>query len=164
MTLSDISNNSNVRKGALLVVIFLVGLATGRYTLPAKIVTKTEIQTVTKVVKDTTQDKKDNTVTTITETKKPDGSVVTQTQIVDKNQTDTKTDVKTDKDMVSKSSETETRDVNQLGVNGLVGLRVGAGESLTYGVSVQRKLLGPVEIGAFGFTDRLVGFSLGLRF
>src|SRR5271166_4514008 len=73
-------------------VILVVGAAIGRFSLPAKVVTKTEIQTVTKTVvqtvvktvvqKSVTDDK--NKVTVITTTVKPDGSKVTTTTITDK--------------------------------------------------------------------------------
>jgi hypothetical protein len=164
LQLSSLYSNPTARKYGGIALIFLLGTAVGRYTLPAKVVTKTEVQTVTKVVKDTNRDKKDNTVTTIVETKKPDGTIVKQTQIVDQNQTITQTNTNSNTNSNSTYTQKDTRDVGQLGVNALVGLRLGTGEPLSYGLSVQRRLLGPVEIGAFGFTDKLVGFSLGLRF
>jgi hypothetical protein len=160
----SLPTNPTTRKALAIGLVFLVGLALGRYSLPAKVVVKTEVKTVEKVVQDTTKNEKKNTTTVVTETKKPDGTDITTTEIVDKDQIISNTDTTTNTSTDSTSSKTTTYDTGSLSVAGLAGVQFGGGNAVTYGLHVQKKLLGPVNIGVFGFTDKLFGASIGLRF
>ena len=156
--------------------ILLVGLAVGRFSLPAKVVTKTEIQVVTKEVESKTSDqeiaRKSNKDFVRIVTKKPDGTVITETHIIDKSTSKTTevTQDTTEKD----SSTTITQDKtvtyakNDWHVSGLASpsgdnsfLR---GPSIAYGLMVERRILGPFYIGGFGLTNHTIGASLGVTF
>lgn len=160
----SLPTNPTTRKALAIGLVFLVGLAIGRYTLPAKVVVKTEVQTVEKVVQDTKRDDKKNTTTIVTETKKPDGTDIKTTETVDKDQITSNTATNTDITTDSTTSKTTTYNTGSLSVAGLAGVQFGGGNTITYGLHVQKKLLGPIDIGVFGFTDKLFGASIGLRF
>jgi hypothetical protein len=111
-------------------------------------------------IKTTTTDNKlvdTKTVETEVETKKKDGTIQTviTTDTVqstkDKSTTDTATTVK---------SSTTKWSVNAMVAEDLTSILSGP----KYGVSVTRQLIGPINVGAFGFTNGLVGVSLGVSF
>lgn len=141
-----------------LVVSLLAGVAIGRFTLPAKIVTKTQ------VVEDKTaqQDKQDNSVTTVTQTKKPDGTVTTVTQIDNHIKTDTHStdnkDTKTDKEVTYNTARWTIAASAEF--KPLSGLH----PSVTYGGEVLYRVLGPIQVGVTAYTDGTVGGLLGISF
>ena len=132
------------------VACLIIGGAAGYYMKPAKVVTVQVTQKNTDIVK------RDNTVTTITQTKRPDGTAVTVTTITDKNTTDANSSTHT------ADKTTETRTEGATTVSALVGVDFGRG--LAYGASVQHQILGPLNIGAFGLTNGVMGVSIGIRF
>lgn len=160
----SLPQNPTVRKVLVVIVVFVLGAAAGRYSLPAKVVVKTEVKTVEKLVHDTTKDDNKNTVTVVTEDKKANGEVVTTKTVIDKDKivTNDKSDLNVSTD--SQSSQTTTYDTKSLSISALAGVQFGNSDALTYGLHVQKKLIGPIEIGLFGFTDKLLGASVGLRF
>ena len=160
-------------------VIILASFMVGRYTVPTKTITKTEIQVVTKTVevqKDTkTVDQKKNQDTIITETTKPDGTKIKETHFVDRTDTLT-TDVKTDQKNTASSSDSKTSTVttNEKGNWNLAAL---AGvnsqdevwkKQIGYGAVVQRRIIGPFYLGAyangFGSSSQSYGLSVGGSF
>lgn len=96
---------------------------------------------------------------TITEVKKPDGTVTTVTTI----NTDVTTTDKKDVDVLSKTiTKTSSPKTN---------ISLLAGTSThdifgppSYGLSVNREVAGPITIGAFGLTNGTFGVSLGITF
>lgn len=128
----------------------LIGVACGRYTLPAKIVTKTVVTT------DSSKHESDHSVVVRTETRKPDGTdtIITTTQ---KNVTNVST-----ADTTSLSSKAVTYDTERWELLGVAGLDLRGAPA--YGAEINYRLLGPVTIGAMGLTSGFVGVSVGLRF
>lgn len=153
------------KKSVGLLVVFLVGLAVGRFTLPSKVVVKEVVKTEIKEVEKKVTTTNTNKVILITTTKKPDGTVIVTQQIVDKSSIITKDNTSTDTKSVSNKETTKEYAKNQY------SLRVMAGKDLTnfssplvYGAAFDRQFLGPITIGVFGFTNRVAGVSLGLNF
>ena len=147
-----------------LLITLLVGIAIGRFTLPSKIITK--VQTVEVEKKQQVVDKKDNSVTTITQTKKPDGSVITVTKIDSNVQTDTKTQQSDHKD--TKSDKEVTYDTRSLTISAIAAIRPFQGNGLAsapiYGGSVTYRILGPITVGGIGLSDGTIGGTLGFSF
>lgn len=144
-----------------LVVALLTGLAIGRFTLPSKVITKTEIKEVDKNTAQVRQ--KDNSVTTITEVKKPDGTVTTTTKIDNNIQTNSKNTSTDSKD--SKTDKEVTYNTNRWTIQAVAAFRPFSGSVPTvYGGSVSYRLLGPITVGGIGLSDGTVGASLGLSF
>lgn len=166
----------NVKLGLIAAVVFIAGLAAGRYTLPAKVITKTEIQTVEKEViknkevtsKDTNKDRE----LVIVETTKPDGTKIVEKHYINRDQIkedSTKTNTVTDTKRTDSKSETVTiNDKNDWNLSALVTTSHTDSDmfhqSLSYGVHVQRRIIGPFSIGAFGITNKTYGLSVGASF
>lgn len=116
----------------------------GRYLVPYKKVTTvtkdTNVRTITKVV----------TVTV----REPSGATTT---------TQTTTTTK-DKDVDQRQNTTE---VSSRDAGVVVSLKVATNVphlGVVYGVGVDKDILGPLSIGVYGFTNGMVGASIGLRF
>src|SRR5271157_5250451 len=86
--------------------VFLIGLAIGRFTLPAKVVVKEVVKTEIVEVEKKDTATQNNKVQIVTETKKPDGTVVTETKTVDKSTIETKDDTNTNTNIVSNKETT----------------------------------------------------------
>ena len=141
ITSSPVSSLAPWQKVTLAVAVaLLIGYAFGRYGQPAKV----QIQTQT-VVKEVETVKHD-TVTVTKEIKEPNGTVETDTVVTNKD-VDT-TQIQSD----SKTTETITNQKPQwkLGVLGGYNLQDLRPD---YGVSVDRRVLGPIFLGVIGHTD-----------
>lgn len=133
----------------------LIGYGFGRYVQPAK------IQIQEKTVEKEKIEVDHNTVTETHEEKKPDGTIVTDTTVkdldVDKTQiTDTST-----------TKETITNSKPQWRVQGLIGLSPSTVLAPTYGLGIERRIVGPISAGAWGTTNpnnNTVGISLSVEF
>lgn len=129
-------------------MIFIVGLGTGRYSYHQ--VTITQVQTVSDTQKE--QDKVTDKKTTIV--KEPTGKTVTtiteETRTVDTQDTKVKS-----QDMVKTSPQWQ--------VSALAGIDIRTGIP-AYGASLSRQFVGPITIGAFGLTNGTVGVSIGMTF
>jgi len=109
------------------------------------------------------------TTTTTDHVEKPDGTKETKTTVVteDEETTDSKKkdsdyssdDTKTD----SKTSKTVDRGSSKVNLSllGAINLNNPAG-GFTYGVSVNKEVLGPFTLGVFVFTDSRAGVSVGI--
>jgi beta-lactam-binding protein with PASTA domain len=133
-----------------LLVIAALAYATGRYLQPAKV----EVKQV-EVVKEVEVIKRD-VRTVIKEVERPDGTREKETVIEDRTRERTK-----------KESETQTHTVvtnlkPQWKVQGLVQLN--NIQQPTYGVGVERRIIGPVFVGAWGKQSREFGLSVSLEF
>lgn len=130
----------------------VVSFAAGRFTATKPNVTT---QTVTNEDKDIKKDVNDEKVTTITE--KSTGEK--QTTIVEKKTTSVVTDDKI-------ASKTDTKVVNSQQTTSIVGM-VGIDyhtKERAYGLGVSHDFVGPVSLGVFGFTNGVIGVSIGVRF
>lgn len=141
----------------IIVAALLTAFAFGRFSAPTKVVTK--IQTVEVEKKQENQDAKEHEVVTIV--KKPDG---TSTTTITKNE-DTKTQETSTNNTDISEEKTVTKSGSRITVSALAGLSVSSLSSApVYGLSVSKTILGPIAIGAFGFSNGLGGISLGLNF
>lgn len=149
---------SSKTKGILVASGLLISFAMGRYSYQQPEVS-TQINEKTTDIKQT--EREDHSQTIIVHTKAPDGTEKTTTTI--SNNIDTKTK---DKD-VTTIAETQvvTPPPHDLwSVSAMVGLNPMNNLTPTYGAQVSKKILGPISIGAFGFTNGLVGLSVGVTF
>lgn len=140
----------------------VVGLLLGRFSLPAKIITKTETVEVDKKQSSINSNKQDHSIVTVTQTKKPDGSITTVTQ-TQKNVavvTDTKSKETDDKD--TKTSKETDYNTSKWTLSALVIDQVG--KAPVYGGSVSFKVLGPFSIGILGASNGMFGTSIGITF
>lgn len=125
----------------------VIGAACGYYLAPSKVVTKTVVQ---KEVQ-----KNNNVDTHITRTKKPDGTVITIISKEDKSTTQTS--------VHKDSTTTVTREHDSLMIRALIAGDIRSG-TISYGLGIDKKVLGPFYIGAFGLTSGVIGTSIGLSF
>jgi hypothetical protein len=135
---------------AILVALGL-GYSFGRYAQPAKEVIKT-----VEVVK-TVETVKHDTVTVTKQIKKPDGTTETDTTTTDK-------DIETSKTNIAESSsETITNVKPQWKATGLLGYNVSTFEKV-YGAEIERRIIGPIFVGAWANTQRTGGVSVSIEF
>lgn len=133
-------------------VCLLAGTGLGRFSLPAKVVTKTI------VVDNTRTDTKIDDHSTTTTTKKPDGTIIT---VIHK-------DVGTTKHETEQArTETEkivTRNTERWTISALAVTRISTKPQLLYGGQVEYRILGPFKVGALVLQDGTIGASLGFSF
>lgn len=176
------------------IVLFVGGLAVGRFGTPAKVETKTVTQVVEKekivekivYVKDTSEQDKTNDNKKqqihIIEKTLPDGTKTKETFIlnedtkyveVDKSShEDTTTDKVVDKEKDTKTTtDTKTQTaVADWRISGMAGVNYGSvadmklKDAMIYGGVVEKRILGPIYMGGFGTTSKEVGLTLGLQF
>jgi lipopolysaccharide export LptBFGC system permease protein LptF len=168
--------NQIAKQVGAVAIALLIGAGFGRYSLPAKVVTKTETVTVEKeVIKNTEKTIKDTNKDReliIIETIKPDGTKVVEKHYVNRDQIKedtTKVNVTTDiKKTDEKTSTVVSNGKNDWNLSALVTTSHTEDDMLkgnvSYGVHVQRRILGPMSIGAFGLTNKTYGISLGVSF
>jgi hypothetical protein len=152
-------------------IVVLASFMVGRYTVPTKTVTKTEVKTVTNTEENKKVDTQQDKDVIVTETDKPDGTKVIVTDHVDRVNTES-VDVKNTQTATdSKSSTVTTNDKYNWNVAALAG--VNSADSLFnkqigYGAIVQRKIIGPFYLGVwgegFGTSNKAGGVSLGGSF
>lgn len=136
--------------GALALGALMIGLTLGRFSLPSKVVTKTETQKETQV--------SDHSV--ITRVRSPNGVVTTTI----------KKDIEATRKSDATSEKITTRDTARWLVSGIVGAEVGGTFSNftpLYGASVQYRILGPIYIGAQAIKlspGMFAGASVGIAF
>ena len=153
-------------------ILLAAGIAIGRYTLPAKVITKVETKEVTHEATKTVEvDKTDyykNKVLVEITTTKPDGTVIRERKFIDKsiiNRDDKKnTDEKKDSEKDSKKEESKTYNSNSGSVRALIARNTDRLSEDIYGIHVEKRIVGPFTLGAFGLTDKTLGLSLGMNF
>lgn len=143
----------------------VIGVAVGRFSLPAKVVVKTQTVEVEKRVAVTDRAKQDNSVTTVTTTKKPDGTITTVTETRKDVHTDVVSRSKTDDTKDSRTEKTTTYDRGKFTISGLIITSPLSGQApMAYGLDVSYRVLGPFSVNALGATNGLVGIGLGVSF
>lgn len=151
----------------IVIVIFLVGLAIGRFSLPAKVITKTETKIVEKIVEATHKDIKTDTVVVITETTDKEGVKTKKTVITDKTKTEVDIDKKTNTNTTAKTEKIVQYDKNSLVISALVGTDTfssGGSSNPIFGGHVQKRLIGPIYMGIWGLSNKTFGASIALTF
>jgi hypothetical protein len=137
--------------------------------MPEKITEKEIIVEVEKKVVEI-QEKKvflNKRKTLIVRITRPDGTIEEREEIIESNEgmldisiTDTTDSTKTKEKEVTKEYKR-----NDWLVQGMVGLSFKSkGLNENYGGSVSRRIIGPIYLGAYGFSDRRVGLSVGFEF
>lgn len=130
--------------GLVGVLLLGLGVAIGRFATPAKIVEKVVEK---EVIKESLH--KDEVKTIV---KNKDGSSTTTIHVVeDKKSTATK-DVEAFKEV---SSEKEQWLIS-------ASAKTTLPFAVSYGVHVQRRILGPIYVGVVGFSDKSAGISIGI--
>ena len=147
--------------------VFLLGLACGRYSLPSKIVESDKEKDVKQEQKQTDQKVDKNKVTIVKEVKSPDGTITKTTTVVDKSVIDTDTHNKLNEQKDIDKEKITTYDTSSLKASLLISKSFETGhytDPLVYGIGIDKKVLGPIWMGAFGYTNRNLGVSFGLMF
>lgn len=137
-------------------IVLLAGVGLGYALMPKKVETKT----VMVETKQTEAERNKHKETTTTEVVKPDGTKETVTKTTE----DSNTQKTVKDDTRTESEKTVTYGGPSIGVRLLAATDFSAGKPIDYGVSVDKRLLGPITVGAFGFRSGVVGLSLGLQF
>jgi hypothetical protein len=155
------------RKTKIIIAVVAVAtaFATGRYTVPTKVIEVTKVVEVEKKTKDKDQKVDKDTKKTTTIVEEPTGKKTTTIVEEDKVNKDTSTKETDDKTKTDNSFK-EVLKSSPLSVSALFGGPLpGSGPfQMVYGLHVSKQVLGPITVGAFGMTNRTVGFSLGLNF
>lgn len=166
-------NLKDYKTWIVVAVLLAGGIIIGRYTLPERVITKTETQVVTKEVTKTIEvDKTDyykNKVLIETTTTKPDGTVIKQRKFVDKSVVLNDDEKNTTDDKSSTTTTTTQTDTTyNTGYKGSVKIVYAKHlDNLSediYGVEVDKKLIGPLVISGLGLTDKTIGLGLGVNF
>lgn len=156
----------------IIAVIAAIGLfALGRYTTPTKVKIEKQIVEVEKKTKqsDSDSERDKHKVTVVREIIKPDGSKETTTTTTEDTRTTKDTRV-TETDQASKTTK-ETKEVTRAGSRANISLLAGMSPDslgkVSYGVTANKEILGPVTVGVFGLlpgASPIVGASIGLNF
>lgn len=161
---------NNVKKGLVIITVLVFGITIGRFTLPAKIVEKEHIVYQDKIIEKQVEvinvKKKDHKIYTKIEKQSPDGTKTIETHITTDNSVDI-TDNKTNSTTKATTTvEDKTKETTYSTQNTLVllGVKTSPNVGYDYGLFINKRLLGPVYVGAFGFTDRSFGLNVGLSF
>lgn len=162
--------NETLKKVLLFVVVFTVGGAVGRFSLPVSVVEKEKIVFQDKIVikeveKKSVDNKKNKTYIRIVTTK-PDGTKTVETRIVDLGEIVTIDTIQKLQDQssttVTEKEKTTTYSKDQYLIS--AGVSSHQWGVFGYGGMVQRRILGPIYIGAFGYSDMSFGLNVGLSF
>jgi hypothetical protein len=89
-------------------------------------------------------------ITKIIEKQLPDGTIITETEILDRSK---------EKSRIDSIPPTKTNII----IRGMAGIDFRS-NNIVYGAGIDKRLLGPIWIGAYGHTNGLVGMSLSLSF
>ncbi len=153
----------------LAALVFCTGLAFGRWTLPAKVVTKTEVVTkeieVIKYRERVVKQKAKHIVEVVHHF--PDGTLITKRTEDDK---ETSKEVKTGRHEDDKASESSTKVTTEYRkANWRIGALLGAditrlGAGFDYGGRVERRVLGPFWVGLEATKSGRAGASLSVEF
>jgi hypothetical protein len=135
----------------IVVLSLLIGAGSSYYFSPTKVVTKFVTQVQIKDVIHT------NVVTVTKTIKQPNGAVETDT---------TKTDLSITNDQSQTVAESD-KSVTRKESDWKASVQFSSSSTLPeylYGASIDRKLLGPIYIGAFGNASRVFGAEVGISF
>jgi hypothetical protein len=145
--------NKVLKMSLIGLILFALGAALGRYLAPEKVeVFKEEvIKEVEVVKKDVVYVEKKIT--------RPDGTIEEERRIEDKSETERS------RDQASRESKIVQSAKPQWKVSGLVETSyLKKNSSPVYGISVERRIAGPIFVGAWSTTGSNFGVSVGLEF
>jgi hypothetical protein len=154
-------------------VSIAIGAAFGYFEAPTKKETKVEYQTVEKeVIKEvevTKEADNKNTDTVIIETIDKDGTIHRETHIVDKgvisiDKSDSKEDDKSKEEHKTIDVLTESKKTDW-SASAMVSPNSGLNFSdVSYGLVVERRIIGPFKAGIYGMTNKTYGVTMGMGF
>lgn len=158
------------QKVGIVVAISVVSFAFGRYSVPNKTFEASSSTTNISAKKDESKDqeKKKKKTTKIVKITKPDGTVEQRKTVVEEDKEKSKSQSNSSKD-IAKTEDKIKEVVNNKGATNISAL-FGYNflnfnlQQPTFGAQLTQDIIGPINIGAFGFANGLTGISLGLRF
>jgi hypothetical protein len=152
--------NIYLRNTLIILVIAGVSYGAGKFSNPAKVVTKTQVKEVIKQVEVIKEQK--NLVVVTKKTTQKDGTIIEESKSEDKSTTYQDRTTESNKEMIS--SQITTRDlglsVHVLALQNLQHTNRGR----EYGVFIKKRIIGNVSIGALATDKQTVGLSVGLDF
>lgn len=168
MMSSEVSLTNLIKKYTPFILLFVLGLAIGRFSLPSKTITKIETRTVEvvkwkeKIIKVQSKD----IVTIITEETKPDGTKIVRKEIRDKSTTNTDKNKDGSSNKDSSSKEEKIVEYNKdLIISALVGINAQRPQDgFNYGIGITSRLLGPIWLQGGIFTSMQTHVGIGLSF
>jgi hypothetical protein len=138
---------------------FLGGVATGYFSRPERVVTKVDVRE--KIVEVTAKATRNDVVTRSREISRPDGTKIVRVVTVDKSVS--RESGKLEATITRTEEKTEERSAPQWNVRAMAGITFGDAAPV-YGAGVDRRILGPIFLGAYGFSNGTVGAAIALSF
>lgn len=152
--------NIYLRNGLIILAVLGLGYGVGKFSNPAKVITKTEFKEKIKVVEVIKEQK--NVVITTKKTTKKDGTIIEESKTEDK--TVTYQDKKSESKTESKSSTITTRDIG-LSVHAMAMQNIGDLErKREYGIFVKKRVIGNISVGGLVTDQKTIGLSVGMDF
>lgn len=142
------------------VLLLALGFGVGKFSNPAKVITKVETKEVIKFVEVKQENK--NVVITTKKTTQKDGTIVEESKTEDK--TVTKVDTKIDS---KKETESETITVRDIGLNiGLLAIKDIShfNDKTEYAFVAKKRIFSSVTLNGLITTDKKIGLGLGWDF
>ena len=155
----NLLQNKYVRIGVVSLLLLGAGYGIGRFTQPAKVITKTEIKEVIKVV-EVVKEKKD----VKTETRiiiHPDGTKEQVTIIVDKTIIDSNVDTNINRDI--KNETITIRDIG-LSIQALALVKSNDLGNREYGILIKKRIIANISGTILATQKGTVGIAIGLDF
>ena len=158
-----------LKVGALLVIaLFIAVTAYAHHSAAGIDQTKTVTQEVIKYNEvDKTDYYKNKTLIEIVTTK-PDGTIIKERTFIDKSTIikDDEKHITDDKSSTTATTSTtsKTYSSNNGSVRFLVGKNLDKFSEDIYGAQVEKKIIGPFTVGAWGLNNRTLGLSAGMTF
>jgi len=159
MNVKDIAQNKYTKLILGGLIILGLGFGIGKYSQPAKVVTKTEIKEVVKIVEK--KEERKNVVVVSDKITKPDGTIIEHTETKDKTEINTDTNINIAKD--TKTESTQIRD-SGLSIQALAITKLDDLNNREYGVLVKKRIVGNVSASALATHKGTIGIAVGLDF
>lgn len=146
-------------------VVLAVGVGIGRYTTPTKVETKVEEKIVEKIITKEAKTNNKNREYVVIEVISPDGTIRREKRLIDKGVITVEKEASTERVIEKTVEKIVERKSDTYGVSLLYGKAIRHfSEVPAYGLVIDKKFIGPVKLGVFGFTNGLVGLSVGVSF
>jgi hypothetical protein len=152
----------NAKLKLALVGLLLLGLGygVGKFSNPAKVVTRTEFKEKIKVVEVIKEQK--NVVVITKKTTKKDGTIIEESKTEDKSTTYQDKHSESKKEI--SSSTVTTRDIG-LSVHAMAMQNIGDLEQKReYGIFVKKRVIGNISVGGLVTDQKTIGLSVGMDF
>jgi hypothetical protein len=159
----------------LSILLVSTGYAAGRYIAPEKVVTKietkVEIKEIIKWKTNLSKDEKKDKEIVIIETIMPDGTIKREKRIIDKGTIKLDLSKQSEKDSSTtkseKKQEIKIKNSPDWKLSGMVLVSPKSqiiDSGLTYGLLIERRIIGPFYLGAFAINNGAIGASIGVTF